>query len=707
MLDKTLSRAAAAALTGVALAAGAQAPQPPVAAKIPFVVKSPQGNRVDEYHWLRDDNPKAKRPEVMRYLEDENAYTEAVMAPLQPLQDRLVAEIRAHIQEDDSTVPVYDHGWWTWRHYEAGAEYAKLMRRRGGPGQPDPAAAEELMLDEAALAAGHGYYKVANAALSPDGRWLAWAEDATGRRIYTLRFKDMKSGRVLADRIPGSLPDIVWANDNRSVYYLRQDPTTLQADAAMRHRLGEARNVLVYREKDKTLSMGLGASASREKIIIQLDGYDTTETLALAADGKALKPAVVLKRQPGIRYGADHLAGRWVLRTNDGAPNFRVVESATPAQRRSWRDIVPARDDSTVEAFTLFDGGVAVQERVRGQTQVRLIGREERTVAGDAATTVTLGDNRDPAAAHLRYEVDSLIQPAAVWDLRLADGEKTLRRERPVPGYDKSLYTTERVWAPARDGQRVPVTLAWRRDRARQDGTAPVFIEAYGSYGISSDPSFSASHLALLDRGFVYAIAHVRGGADLGEGWYEDGRKLHKKNTFNDFVDVTDFLVRERWGAKDKMFASGGSAGGLLMGVVANEAGMKYRGIVLAVPFVDVVTTMLDETIPLTANEWTQWGDPRRQPDYDYMLSYSPYDNIGAHDYPAMLVTTGLWDSQVQYYEPAKYVARLRARKTDRNPLLLHVNMEAGHGGASGRFQRLKEVAREYAFFIDLAGLPR
>jgi len=695
------------------LAAAAQPPlsppAPPVAPKIDFVVKSPQGDRVDEYHWLRDDDPQAKRPEIMRYLDAENAYAAAVLAPLQPLQDKLVAEMRGRIREDDSTPPVYDHGWWTWRRFDAGAEYPLLLRRRGTPERPDPKAPDEVLLDEPKMATGLAYFNVAAAATSPNGEWLAWSEDRTGRRIYTLRFKHLKSGRVLDERIEGTLGDVVWANDNRTLFYQRQDPVTLAAEAVMRHRVGGGTpDAEVYREKDKTLFTGIDASASRRYILISVGGYDTAETLALPADAPTSTPKVVLARQPGVRSYADHLDGRWVIRTNEGAPNFRLVAATVPERRSSWKDLVPARAEAMVERFALLHGRIAVEERVQGDTRVRLLGAAGQGLPSEAATSVALGDNPDPAAAFLRYTVTSLVQPSAVWDLRLKTrlktGERLLRKERPVPGYDKALYETARAWAPSRDGLRIPVTLAWRKDRVRRDGTAPLVVEGYGAYGNSFDAYFSGSRISLLDRGFVYAIAHVRGGSELGEAWYEGGRLLSKKNTFNDFVDATDFLVQQRWGARDKVFASGGSAGGLLMGVIANEAGARYKGIALDVPFVDAVTTMLDETIPLTANEWTQWGDPRQKAAYDYILSYSPYDNIAAQPYPALLVSTGLWDSQVQYYEPAKYVARLRAKKTDANPLLFHINMQAGHGGASGRFERLKEVAREYAFFIDLAG---
>ena len=690
----------------LASAQTAAAPAPPVAPKHPFVVSSPFGDRVDEYHWLRDDDPKAKRPEVMQDIEAENAYAAAMLAPLQPLQDRLLAEMLGRVDQDDSTAPVYDHGWWRWRHFEPGAEYPLLMRRRGTPERPDPGAPDEVLLDEPRLAAGHAYFAVAATAVSPDGQWLAWSQDTTGRRIYTLHIRNLKTGQVLDERIEGVMDELVWANDNRTLFYLRQNPTTLQADAVMRHRRGVAADTLVYREADTTLSTAISASASRQYLVIALEGYATNEIRVLGLNAPGRAPRVLLARRPGLRPQADHLDGRWVVRTNEGAPDFRLVQARVPRQRDTWKDLVPARAGATVEAFALLHGRVAVQERVQGRTQVRLLGAGGATIASDAATTTTLGDNRDPAAADLRYDVTSLVQPQATWDRHLKTGRAVLRRERPVPGYDPSLYATARVWAPSRDGQRIPVTLAWRRDRAQRDGRAPLYIEGYGAYGLSFDAEFSSSRISLLDHGFVYAIAHVRGGAELGQSWYEAGRLLHKKNSFNDFVDVTRFLVAEGWGDAARVFASGGSAGGLLMGVVANEAGSLYKGIALNVPFVDVVTTMLDETIPLTANEWTQWGDPRRQPDHDYMLSYSPYDNIGARDYPAMLVTSGLWDSQVQYYEPAKFVARLRAKKTDHHPLLFVTNLEAGHGGASGRFEQLKEVAREYAFFIDLAQPP-
>ena len=697
-------------MTLLAATATAQTPLPPVAPQVPYVVKSPHGERVDEYHWLRDDDPLTKRPEILRHLEAENAYTAAVMAPLQPLQDRLVAEMRSRIREDDSTPPVYDQGWWHWREFKSGGEYPVLMRQRGSPERPDARAPRQVVLDQPMLAAGQAYYRVGSTAVSPDGRILAWTEDTAGRRIHTLRFRDLRSGQILADAIPGVLEDLAWARDSRTLFYVRQDPVTLQSGPVWRHTLGTApgADVKVFEEPDPTLFVSVHESASRKYVLIAVTGFDTAETLAVPAAAPRSPARVVLARRAGVRHAADHLRGRWVIRTNEGAPNFKLVGAPerAPDDRRQWRTLVPGRAQATLEAFVLLERGIAVQERVDADSRVRLLaGGRWLDVAAAPASTVALDDNRDPRAAFLRYSVTSMVLPRATWDLHLASGRRVLRKVQPVPGYDAGLYASERLWAPARDGKRIPVTVSWRRDRARADGSAPLLVIGYGAYGSSYDPEFSSNRPSLLDRGFVVALAHVRGGAELGQDWYEDGRLMNKKNTFNDFVDATDALLRAGWGAAGKVFASGGSAGGLLMGVVANEAGARYRGIVLDVPFVDAVTTMLDETIPLTANEWTQWGDPRHKPAHDYMLSYSPYDNIRAQPYPAMLVTTGLWDAQVQYFEPVKYVARLRAKKTDSRPLLLHVNLDAGHGGASGRFEVLAEIAREYAFLIDQAGL--
>lgn len=688
----------------------------PLAAKpVPHLVPSPNGGRVDEYYWMRDDDLKAKRPEIVAYLTEENAHAAAALAHVKPLQEKLIAEMRARIKEDDSSVPSYDDGYWYWRRFDTGAEYPVLLRQRGAPDKADPSAAIETVLDLPERAAGKSFYSAGGISVSPDRQWLAWTEDTVGRRMSTLRFKDLKRGEVLQESIPGVLEYIVWASDSKTVFYIKQDPQTLQSGPVYRHIVGTdpAADALVYDEKDKTQFTEIHRSASRQYVLIEVGGFDTTELLVVPADTPAAAPTIVLPRKPGVRSYADHLSQRWVIRTNEDALNFRLVEASEkdPGDRSRWKTIIPAREAAAVDDFALFNNAIAVEERVDATKRVLVLpagGKPPFTVAAaEQASTSALETNPDPASPFVRCSYTSMTSPLSTFDVDLATGEKMLRKEQPVIGYDKSLYFSERLWAPARDGKRIPVSLAYRKDRFKRDGSAPLALIGYGSYGYSYDPYFSSNRVSLLDRGFVLAIVHVRGGAELGQGWYEDGRLLHKMNTFNDFIDATNFLVEAGHGAKNKVFATGGSAGGLLMGVVANHAGMKYRGIALHVPFVDVVTSMLDETIPLTANEWTQWGDPREKVFYDYMLSYSPYDNIAARNYPPMLVTTGLWDSQVQYYEPAKYVARLRARKTDSNPLIFHVNMEAGHSGKSGRFERLEETAREFAFFLDLAGTTK
>ena len=700
-------------------AAGPSAPaagsvSPPRAEKKPFIVKSPHGNRVDEYHWLRDDDPKAKRPEVLAHLEAENAWYASRMAPSMALQSRLLAEMRSRIQEVDDSVPVYDNGWWYWNRFEAGGEYPISMRQRGTPERMDPDAPPQVLLDQPRMTQGGAYFSVGGMAVSPDGQWLAWTEDRVGRRVHTLRIKNLLTGEVLPDVTTGVLEALAWANDNRTLFYIRQDPVLLQSGPVWRHVRGtdSSQDRLVYEERDKTQFVGIGRSASGRFLLITVGGFDTSETLAVPADRPAARPRVVLQRKPRVRHQADHLGTRWIVQTNEGAPNFRLVSApeAAPEDRARWVTLVPGRREAALESFSALEAGIAYEERVNADTRVRWIPRggthaQARTVFEATATVVSLLPARDAKAAHVGYHVSSLVLPPRTFDHHLESGRNILRKQRVVHGYDEPLYETRRVWITARDGARVPVSLAWRRDRAAPNGTAPLYLEGYGSYGFAYAPNFSGSRISLLDRGFVVAIAHVRGGSELGQAWYEAGRLLNKRNTFHDFIDATDGLLAQGWGAPDKVVATGTSAGGLLMGAVANLAGTKYRALALHVPFVDALTTMLDETIPLTANEWTQWGDPRRKRAYDYILSYSPYDNLRGQPYPAMLVTTSLWDSQVPYWEPAKFVARMRERKTNDTELLLRTNLQAGHGGLSGRLESLEHAASEYAFFLAQLGI--
>ena len=684
----------------------------PVAEKRSHTVKSPHGERQDEYHWLRDDDPKAKRPEVLRHLEAENRHTEAVLAPLKGLRERLYQEMVARVKGDDSSVPVYEGGWWTWRQYEPGVEHPKLMRRRGTAEGPDPTARPEVLLDLPQQAIAQRYYALGRAIVSPDGQWLAWTEDVLGRGAFDLYVQNLRTRKLSPERIRGVLENFVWSADGRWLFYVKQDAGNLHSGSVWRHERGAdpAADVKVHEESDRTLFVELRASASRRHVLIDIHGTDTAETRSVRTDEPEGPARVVFARRAGVRHHADHQGGRWFLRTNEDAPNFRLVEvpEKAPEQRDTWRTLVPARDDAMIEGIEFFEQAIAIEERVSARRRVRVIspdGKTLRVVDGGGAASAALGDNRDAGAAYVQVVVQSLVRPPATIDVHLASGREVLRRQEAVRGQDLAAYRTQQIVARVRDGVSVPVTLAWRTDRARQDGTAPLLIEAYGAYGISFDLEFSAHRLSLLDRGFVIAIAHVRGGSELGQAWYEAGRLANKHHSFEDFVDVADALVEQRWGHGDKVFAQGASAGGLLLAVVANEAGARFRGLALDVPFVDVVTSLLDTSIPLTVNEWGQWGDPRRKEDHDYLLSYSPYDNIAAREYPPMLVTTALWDSLVPFHEPAKYVARLRATKTDRNPLLLHVEMDGGHGGAAGRFERPRHWARQYAFFLDLAGL--
>ncbi|MDQ3188581.1 MAG: prolyl oligopeptidase family serine peptidase, partial [Pseudomonadota bacterium] len=575
---------------------------PPVAKQIPHIVKSPHGDRIDEYYWMRDDDLAAKRPDIIEHLNSENAYTDAVLTPLQPLQNKLIAEMRSRIKEDDSTVPSYDNGYWYWRRFDTAAEYPVFVRQSGTPERQNTSAPVEVVLDLPQLAAGRPYFHVGAFAVSPNREWLAWTEDSVGRRMYELRIKNLASGQTLSDRISGVLENLVWAADNRTLFYIKQDPQLLQSGPVFRHTRGtdSALDTLVYDEKDKTLFTSIARSASREFLLISVTGFTTTETLTVPSNEPGSAPKIMLPRRSNVRSYADHFGQRWIIRTNDKALNFRLVDApaADPANQAGWKDIVPAREDAAIDNFALLERAIVVEERIDATLTLRVLPTDGtapyRVPADEVPATLSLGDNLDPSSPNARYTYTSMVTPPSTFDVAVATGERHLRKRQPAPGYEQSRYSTERLWATSRDGKRIPISIAYRKDLFRRDGSAPLYIDGYGSYGYSNDPYFSSNRVSLLDRGFVVAIAHVRGGAELGQAWYEDGKLSRKKNTFNDFVDATDFLVRERYGARHKVFASGGSAGGLLMGVIANEAGDRYRGIALNVPFVDAVTTMLD-----------------------------------------------------------------------------------------------------------------
>ncbi|WP_226426860.1 S9 family peptidase [Xanthomonas sp. NCPPB 2865] len=679
-------------------------PSPPDVAKRPHVVKAPFGaTRSDDYYWLRDDKREDKA--MLAYLNAENAYTDTVMAPLKPLEDTLYTEIVGRIKQDDASVPYRERGYWYYTRFEAGKDYPIQARRKGSMDAP-----EQILLDVNQMAQGKGYFSVGDAEVSQDNRILAWADDAVGRRQYTIRFKNLDTGEIYPDTVEGVSANVVWADDNKTLFYVENDPETLLTVRVKKHVLGTPSkdDVLVYEEKDDSFYMGIGRTRDDKYITIGVESTVSSETRYAPADNPE-RFTLLAKRERDVEYHPEHFDGRWVIRTNaDGAKNFKLVTAPTDATtRKQWTDWVAHDDKVYIENFELFDGFTAIEERSGGLERVRLLkgdGSHEYVKADEPAYSMGLAVNSEPDTEWLRYSYTSLTTPATTYELNTRTGERKLLKQQPVIGYDAGKYVTERVWVTARDGVKVPVSLVYKRG-FKKDGTAALFQYAYGSYGMSMDPAFNLPAISLLDRGVVYAIAHIRGGQEMGRQWYDDGKLLHKKNTFTDFIDVTRGLVEQGYAAKDRVAASGGSAGGLLMGAVANMAPQDYRVMVAQVPFVDVVTTMLDASIPLTTNEYDEWGNPEKKAYYDYMLSYSPYDNVTRQAYPALFVGTGLWDSQVQYWEPAKWVAKLRDDNTGTQPIVFRTNMEAGHGGKSGRFRRYRELAESYAFVLDQLGV--
>ena len=656
--------------------------------------------RIDDYYWMKERDD----PDVIAYLEAENERTAAATTNTDALVETLYAEIIGRIVPDDWSVP-YRRGEWFYNvRYVADGEYPLFCRRRGSA-----EASEEVMLDANALSKGHAFF-AANVAANLEGSVLAYATDTVGRRFYTIRFKDLESGETLPDAIPDVTPNMVWAANGRTLFYTAQDPQTLRAHRVYRHALGTEpeRDVLVYEEADETFRCTVSLTKSRRYLRIHSSHTISDEVRLLAADEPEGEFRIFEPRARSHEYSVDHCGDRFYVRTNHGARNFRLMStSLAHTGRASWREVVPHRPDVLLAGFELFTRHLVTAEREGGLVHLRV-----RTPDGaelyeldfdEPAYAAGLGGNAEIDTSTLRFHYTSLTTPNSVYDYDLDTRERALRKRQEVPGgFDPAAYATERLEAPAADGVRVPISLVYRRELKR-DGGNPLLLYGYGSYGASIDAAFSPTRLSLIDRGFVFAIAHVRGGQELGRVWYEDGKLLAKKNTFTDFIACAEHLVAQGYTRRERLFAMGGSAGGLLMGAVLNLAPDLFHGVVAAVPFVDPVTTMLDASIPLTTSEYDEWGDPNRKEYYDYMLSYSPYDNVAARDYPHLLVTTGLHDSQVQYWEPAKWVAKLRAHKTDSNRLLLKTNMEAGHGGASGRFARQRETAFEYAFLLDLA----
>ncbi len=687
----------------IGAAVGASAPPaPPVAKVIPHELRAHGDVRVDDYFWLRE----RENPEVIAYLEAENAYLDQVLGHTRNLQEKIFTEIKDRIRKDDSTVPFPLDGYYYYQRYSADQEYPIHCRRRGGLDAP-----EEILLDCNALARGHDYLAVWGHAASPNGEVYAFAADTVGRRFFTIRFKNLVTGAMYADEIPNVTANIAWANDNQTLFYARQDTLTLREHQIYRHRLGSdpTQDVLVYEEPDETFTCEVARSNSKRYIFIICYQTLSSEYRYLDASDPTGALHVLQPRERDHEYMADHLGDHFYIRTNWEAKNFRLMETpVTATTKEHWREVIPHRTDVLLQDFALFQDFLVVSERRDGLPRLRIVpwdgGPDHEIDFGEPTYEAYIDVNREQDTPVLRYGFTSLLTPNSIFDYDMRTQEKTLRKQDEiVGGYDASAYRSERLYAPARDGVRVPISIVYPRNLVR-DGRTPLLLYGYGAYGINADPYFDATLLSLLERGCAYAIAHVRGGEELGRSWYEDGKLLKKENTFTDFIDCARYLIEQGYTKPDRQFGWGISAGGLLIGAVANMAPELFHGIIAGVPFVDVVTTMLDETIPLTTGEYDEWGDPNDRVYYDYMLSYSPYDNVARRAYPHMLVFAGLHDSQVQYWEPAKWVAKLRAMKSDENLLLLRTNMEAGHFGTSGRFAQYRQTALTYAFMLSLVG---
>ena len=680
----------------------------PVAAIYPHVRKIHDDTVQDDYYWMIDYFKKGeKSQEVIDYLEEENNYTNLMLQDTEDLQESLFHELKSRIKEKDESVPYYKNGYFYYSRTEEGKQYFKFCRKKGTlEGE------EEVLLDVDQLAEGHAYYTAKGFSVSPDNRLLAFSVDTVSRREYTIFIKNIETGEIYPDQIKNTEGAAIWGNDNRTLFYTAKNPVTLLSEKIMRHTLGgdPAADVLVYEEKDNTNYIGVGKSKNGKYVMINSEGTLSSEIWLLNADSPQSEFRIFQPRIQDVLYSVVALEDRFLILTNDGAINFRIMQCPLDRTDRShWQPFIDHRPDVLVSDIEEFKDFLAIAERKNGLTQLAIYNLKSQHQHyldfGEVAYTVYPGINVEYNSDKLRYGYTSLVTPSSVYEYDMAKQKKILLKQQEIlGGYDQTAYITERVFATARDGVQVPISIVYKKG-TKLDGSAPLLQYAYGSYGASMDPTFSSNRLSLLDREFIYALAHIRGGEEMGRQWYEDGKMMHKMNTFYDFVDCGKYLIDQHYCMPEHLYAQGGSAGGLLMGVIANIAPEQYHGIIAQVPFVDVVNTMLDDTIPLTTNEYDEWGNPNEKEAYYYMKAYSPYENIEAKEYPNLLVTTGLHDSQVQYFEPAKWVAKLRATKIGDAVLLLKTDMDYGHGGASGRFDYLKEIALEYAFLFKLEGI--
>ena len=681
--------------------------QPPIAKIIPKKLEKFGDVRIDNYFWLND----RKNPEVIDYLNKENTYYKKMTAHTKVFQKVLFEEMKARIKEEDESVPYLYNGYYYITRFEAGKDYPIYSRKK-----ESLSAKEEIMFDCNKLAKGHAYFQLGGLSISPDNTYATFAVDTIGRRIYSIKVKNLKTNEILDDKIENTSGDSTWANDNKTIFYTHQDKVTLRSDKVFKHKLGanSADDVLVFEEKDDTFNVDVSKEKSKKYIVISSSSTLTTEYRTLLADNPDGKFTVFQKRVRGLEYDISHFGDSFYIVTNkDKATNFKLMKTPENAtSKENWIDLIPHREDVLLEDIEIFKNFLVVEERSNGLNKIRIMpwnGKGEYYLPFESETyTAYTTTNVDFDTDILRYSYQSMTTPSSVIDFNMKTKTKEIKKEQQVLGgkFDKNNYTEERIWATAKDGTKIPISMVYR-EGLKKDGKNPLLLYAYGSYGHSMDATFSSTRLTLLDRGFIFAIAHIRGGEDLGRQWYEDGKLLKKKNTFTDFIDCSKFVIQQKYTSPEHLYAEGGSAGGLLMGAVVNLAPELYHGVIAQVPFVDVITTMLDETIPLTTGEYDEWGNPNLKKYYNYMMSYSPYDNVKKQNYPNIYVSTGLHDSQVQYWEPAKWVAKIRSMKTDNSVLFLDTNMEAGHGGASGRFEAIKELAKEYSFLLDLEKIEK
>nr|WP_233267576.1 S9 family peptidase [Algibacter sp. L1A34] len=679
----------------------------PSAKKISKTLEMHNDVRIDNYYWLND----RENPEVIDYLNAENDYTKALMKHTEGFQKDLFEEMKGRIKEDDSSLPYKLNDYWYITRYETGKDYPIYLRKKESLD-----AKEEILFDCNEMAKDHSYFSLGGISISPDNKMAAFSTDTVSRRQYTVQIKNLETGAILDDKILNTTGSATWANDNKTLFYTMKDEITLRSHKIFKHKLSSdsTDDVEVYHEADETFNTFVYKTKSKKYIIIGSSSTLSSEYQILSADTPDAAFKIFQERTDDMEYSIAHYDDAFYIISNcDGATNFKLLKtSETATEKENWKDLLPHRKDVLLEDIEIFKDYLVVNERENGLNNIRIIswdGSEDYYLPFNSETyTSYIGNNPDFDSDVMRYGFNSLTNPSSVMDYNFKTKTSEIKKEQEVLGgkFNKENYESKRVWATARDGVKVPISLVYKKG-IKLDGTNPLLQYAYGSYGSTIDPSFSTIRLSLLDRGFVYAISHIRGGEYLGRNWYETGKLLTKKNTFTDFIDCSKFLIEENYTSNKHLYAYGGSAGGLLMGAIINMNPELYNGVLAAVPFVDVVTTMLDDSIPLTTGEYDEWGNPNNETYYHYMKSYSPYDNVEAKNYPNMLVTTGLHDSQVQYWEPAKWVAKLRELKTDTNKLLLQTDMESGHGGASGRFESLKEVALEYAFLLDLEGINR